>query len=113
MSSDQLSIDFDPLRVKVRSFSISGGPHRQSMLCMYGQVTRAGVTCKFELRVGGRKPGKLEFSNAIIFDGSDPMETAIAVKRTLMEFMRSSDDVPPSMRDFLLEAILKHHEQVR
>jgi hypothetical protein len=103
----------EELKVTVKSFSISGSPRRPSMLHMYGQVSRQGVICRFELRVGGRKPGKLEFSDATIFDGSDPKETAIAVKRVLMEFMRSSDDVPPSMRDFLLEAILKHHEQVR
>jgi hypothetical protein len=81
------------------------------MLTMHGEVIRPGVTCRYNLRVGGSKPGSLEFTDALIFDQSDPKETALAVKRSLMEFMRSSDDVPASMRDFLLEAILKHHER--
>src|ERR1700748_927657 len=101
-------MDFDPhlgFDVRVKSFSISGGDKKRETMNMYGTIERVGAKCWFELKVG--KQTKLEFKNAFIFDGrSDPKTVALAVKQALIDYVRSADLIPESMRARLALAIL-------
>ncbi len=101
------------LTVIVDSMQIAYKKDRNPSIHLYGNVIKAGkVNCRFIMHAGPYK-SKLEFTNALIFDGSDPRETAIAVKNQLVDFVGSCDLIPEVLRSPLSDAIYKHHEQVR
>lgn len=93
--------------VVVKTFQIIGGQYKRGSIHMTGTVTRSQVSCKFELSAGSKQT-KLSFTDALIFDKSDPMEVALAVKQALYDYVRSSDYVPEPLREHLMTCILDH-----
>jgi hypothetical protein len=99
------------LTVVVDSMQLSYKKNRNPSIHLYGEVTKhGGINCRFIMHAGPHKT-KLEFTRATIFDGSDPRETAIAVKNQLVDFVKSCDLIPEGLREHLLTAVSKHHEQ--
>jgi hypothetical protein len=102
----------DGLDIDVQSFSYSWRKNGKMFISMYGEVRRRGMDCRFafETRNGQYH---LEFPRAIIRDGSDPRETALAVKNVLVKFLRESAMIPDRYREHMMNCVYKHHEQRR
>lgn len=100
--------DLLPL-VVVKSFQIIGGQYKRGSIHMTGTVQRGQASCKFELSAGNHT--KLSFTDALIFDKSDPMVVALAVKQALLDYVRSSEYVPEPMRQHLMTCILDHSKK--
>jgi hypothetical protein len=101
------------LNVVVDSMQLAYKKDRQPSIHLYGNVIDAGkISCRFIMH-GGPYKSKLEFTRAVIFDGSDPREVALAVKNQLVEFVKSCDLVPDVLREQLMNAVYEHHKQPR
>ncbi|EMI5828546.1 TPA: hypothetical protein ACP7Q5_004827 [Escherichia coli] len=106
----------DKLQVRVTSFYCStrqshAGYNKPFVnLGLYGRVSRVGVSTKFQFQIGNKKT-RLDFTDATIFDGSDPRETALAVKQLLADWVRVSQEIPEAYRQRFVDVVLNHHKQ--
>jgi hypothetical protein len=99
------------LHVTVDSMQIAYKKDRTPSIHLYGDIIEPGkVNCRFIMHAGPYKT-KLEFTKAIIFDGRDPRETAIAVKNQLVDFVKSCDLIPEVLREQLMNVVYNQHKQ--
>lgn len=101
------------LHVEVDSMQLAYKKDRNPSVHLYGNIIDAGkINCRFIMHAGPYAT-KLEFTRAVIFDGRDPIETALAVKNQLVEFVKSCDLIPEVLREQLMHTIYDHHKQPR
>lgn len=107
----QNQIVVDDFKVRLNAFSYSWGQRGDHVtLHVEGRIVREAISCRFVLSLKGGQH-KLTFPEAMIFDGSDPREVALAVKRALIRYLETHDDIPNRFRDKLVSCVRTHHLQ--
>lgn len=101
----------DDFKIRLNAFSYSWGQRGDHVtLHVEGRIVREAISCRFVLSLKGGQH-KLTFPEALIFDGSDPREVALAVKRALITYLETHEDIPNRFRDKLLSCVRTHHLQ--
>lgn len=98
-------------KVRVDSFYYSWNRRSDSVvLGLKGEVMKNGIQCTFKIE---HKHGqhKLEFPTAMVFDKTDPMEVALAVKNALIDYIRNSPEIPFMYREKIAACVMTHHKQ--
>lgn len=104
------------MKVLLKSFSMSvslkTNPQEKQRYSVNasGEISRPGAYSKFVYQLGPNKT-TLQFMNAVIFDGSDPVEVAKATKNALVAFMQVSDEIPEKHRQTMIDLVYNHHKR--
>jgi hypothetical protein len=96
------------MTVDVTSFSYSMNMNSgRAFLNIHGTVGRPQASCKFAFE-STRRGHHLKFTDAFIWDGSDPRAIALQVKNLLLQFVKQHPDIPESFRQRFMDCVIQH-----